>query len=178
MNKISKYLSDNLKKAKGSVLAIGLNDQKLLDDMEKNNDITYVELLSTNIGSDGSKKSWFTKKVTIKEFKKKYKKKKINYIVCDYHLIKDQLKHFIKNSVYINKEYLYLFGDKDEIDIDLITKRYSRYNTSIDIIENNKEVLIVINNSKAKNHFFKDIYYLIIDSLYNVLDLLGTFLAN
>lgn len=178
MNKIDKFLLDEMRKATGAVLAIGLNNKMILDTIDKNDNINYCELLNTTFTSKETKKRGRTKKVTVKEFKKKYKKKKINYMICDYNLIRNHLKHFVKNSVYINKNYLYIYGNKNELDIQLVKSRYSRYNTKINFIENDKEILLIIDNSKSKNKIIKDLFYLVYDNLYNALELFSNFLVN
>lgn len=114
----------------------------------------------------------FNKTIKIKKIRKVFKKKKIDYIICNYDEINNYFNTFIKDSIYINKKKIYYFGN---VDIDLLKYKYGRYNTNI-IIKNKN--LIEIDVSKAKNNFFKDNYYRLKDFKDKLVELIGDILMN
>ena len=63
-------------------------------------------------------------------------------------------------------------------DIENITKRYKRYNTEIEVIKCDDGNIIRINTSKARNKFFKDKFYFIVDTLSNIADIIGDILVS
>ena len=107
-----------------------------------------------------------------------FKKKKIDFIICNFEDIGRFLRTFIKDSVYINKSKLYIYGYTKDIDLELLEKRYKRYNTKIEILEFENQILITIDNSNAKNNPFKDFGYYICDIGYSLINLIGDLLIS
>ncbi len=163
-------LKDIIKKMEGNVLGIGL-DETLTYLIEKNEKIVECNLLNSCVKGK-FKKSLFKKTIKIKKIRKIFKKKKVNYIICNYDEIKPYLNTFVKDSVYINKNKLYFYGD---IDVELLKTRYNRYNTKINILNND---IIEIDNTLAKNNFFKDNYYRFVDFKNYLVELIGDILMN
>ena len=64
------------------------------------------------------------------------------------------------------------------MDVELLEKRYRRYNTNIEIIEYEKEILMIIDNSSSKNNIFKDFIYNISDLGYSLVNLIGDILIS
>lgn len=163
LKKIIKNLDDN-------VLGIGLSED-LIKEIENNDKIINCNLLNPYI--KGKKKfSLFNKTIKIKKIRKIFKKKKIDYIICNYDEINNYFNTFVKDSVYINKKKIYYFGN---VDIDLVKYKYGRYDTNI-IIKNKN--LVEIDNSKAKNNFLKDNYYRLKDFKDRLIELIGDILMN
>ncbi len=163
LKKIIKNLDDN-------VLGIGLSED-LIKEIENNDKIINCNLLNPYI--KGKKKfSLFNKTIKIKKIRKIFKKKKIDYIICNYDEINNYFNTFVKDSVYINKKKIYYFGN---VDIDLLKYKYGRYDTNI-IIKNKN--LVEIDNSKAKNNFLKDNYYRLKDFKDRLIELIGDILMN
>lgn len=181
MEKIYSLLRKEFKNNSGSVLGIGIMDQKLIDIIDQNSKITFCDLLNDpKVKKEKTKRKLFnfTKRVSPKALRKRYKKKSIDYVICSYELINPYIKYFIKDSIYITNKEVYLYAKKDEIDLELIKKRYSRYNVEIDIQEYKIDTLITIKTNKAKNYFFKDKLYFITDSLYNFIELISNYLLK
>ncbi len=177
MKDLLNELSSITKNLEGKLLGIGLYDDKLLKVIDNNHQITTYDILNSleeESINDGVKK----KVVYIRKLRKHYKKKKINNIICNYMEVKKHNKYFIKDSVYINRQHLYLFGDTKDVDLQLLIKRYNRYRVTIIKKEFKDKFLLIIDTSKAKNYRFIDIYYFISDSLYNGIELLSQFLLN
>lgn len=165
-----KELKKIIKNLDGNVLGIGLFED-LIKEIEDNDKIVNCNLLNSYI--KGKKKfSLFNKTIKIKKIRKVFKKKKIDYIICNYDEINNYFNTFIKDSIYINKKKIYYFGN---VDIDLLKYKYGRYNTNI-IIKNKN--LIEIDVSKAKNNFFKDNYYRLKDFKDKLVELIGDILMN
>lgn len=165
-----KELKKIIKNLGGNVLGIGLSED-LIKEIENNDKIINCNLLNPYI--KGKKKfSLFNKTIKIKKIRKIFKKKKIDYIICNYDEINNYFNTFVKDSVYINKKKIYYFGN---VDIDLVKYKYGRYDTNI-IIKNKN--LVEIDNSKAKNNFLKDNYYRLKDFKDRLIELIGDILMN
>lgn len=164
----------------GNVLTIGLDFSTVENVLEKNNKIFNSYCMSFN-GKKKTKKfenGRRGKTVSIKKIRKIFKKKRIDYIICNIEDINRFLRTFIKDSVYINKNMLYIYGPKKDIDLEMLEKRYGRYNTKIEVLEFEKEILITIDNSKSKNNIFKDFFYNISDLGYSLVNLIGDLLIS
>lgn len=165
-----KELIKIIKKIDGTVLGIGLKEE-LINELNENPNIIECNLLNPYV--KGNKKfSLFNKKINIKKIKKKFKRKKIDYIICNFNEISNFLNTFVNDSVYINKKKVYYFGD---IDIELLKIRYSRYNSLVKVKNKN---LIEIDNYNAKTNFLKSIYYRTVDFKDKVIELIGDILMN
>lgn len=169
-----KRLYDIISNMSGFVLAIGLDD-KLAEKIESNELITKCDILNyiPKKNSDSRKKEKL-KTINIKKIRKIYKKKNVDYIICNYDHVSKFLKTFIKDSVYINKSKLYFYGNVDK---DII-KKYERYDTTI-VVKDYKETCIVeIDNTKAKNNVFKEFKYKIIDGFNSFIEFVGDVLMG
>ena len=164
---------------KGSLLAIGLFEENLLDAIEKNDNIETCYLL--NKISLTSKKFSMTKrgknkKINIKKIKKQFKKKSLNNIICNYNIIKQFYRSFIPNSIYLTNKKIYIYGQRE--DLKKITSKYQRYTNKIKIEKVDEEYLMEIDTSNTKNSFFKDLIYKIKDFSSDFVDILTDILIN
>ena len=163
-------LKNIIKNLSGNVLGIGL-EENLASLIEKNDKIIECNLLNSyNKGK--FKKNFFNKTIRIKRIRKIFKKKRVDYVICNYNEIKDYLNTFVKDSIYINKNKIYFYGD---IDHELLKLKYSRYDTKINVISKN---ILEIDVSLAKNNFFKDNYYRFIDFKNRLVEIIGDILMN
>lgn len=167
-------------KMEGTLLGIGTFNEKVLENIEKNDKINLCYILS-NTGQKSNKKFKLfkkgkTKKVNIKKLKKHFKKKSIDNILCDYEVIKKYKRHFVIGSIYINGGKLYIYGNKKELEE--LKYKYERYTSDIEIIEEKNKSILVVNNNKTKNKIIKDQIYKFLDLLSEGLDFLTDMLAN
>ena len=81
-----------------------------------------------------------------------------------------------KDSIYLSKGKLYFYMPKG-IDSDYINK-YKRYNSKINIKEYDNTKLVIIDNSKSKTSKFKNIIYLISDTVTNLIDFISNILVG
>ncbi len=157
---MDKDLKKIIKNFSSSVLYIG-NDDEISKYLEKNENITSLDVLSNKKSTSKAKRKIFKKNktVNINKLRKRYKNKSIDYIICDYNIILPYIRKFIKSSVFISKNKIYFYGD---VDLSIINK-YKRYNCNINIINNKKNKIIEIDNINFKTNIFKNILYLIYD---------------
>lgn len=173
-------LKNICKDLSGNVLTIGLEFPTVEKILEKNEKIKQSYSMNFN-GKKLTKKYEKGKKgkiVSIKKIRKIFKKKKIDYIICNIEDIERFLRTFIRDSVYINKNKLYIYGNKNNIDLELLEKRYSRYNTTIEVLEIEHHFLVSIDNTKSKNNKIKDFFYNISDFWYWLINLIGDLLIS
>lgn len=174
MEKIVKELEHIIKGLNGKLICIGISEKILIDNIRKNEQIFYCDLLNSDIFSKdknkGKKKK--DKTLSINDFRKYYKKKKINYTICN---IKDMYKFypkFIPDSVRINSSYIYIYGDVT-YDYEKIEKKYKRYGAKIETIVDNKEFLLKIDLTHKKINFIKEKCLFVIDNIDRVIDIIS-----
>ena len=79
MKNVIKELEKTIDKINGSLLCIGLNNEYLIKKIKDNTNIIYCDLLNANVESGlklGKKRKKHEKSISIKDFRKHYKKKK------------------------------------------------------------------------------------------------------
>ena len=176
MKKLFNELNDKIKLMSGTLICFGTNEEKLLDDISKNKNILVCDIL-TNATSSSESGKGKSKKVDIKKIRKRYKKNKVNYIICNLNEMEKYKKTFIRDSIYINKGKTYIYYNKKE-DLEYIINKYKRYNTVISKIECLDGVVFEVDTIKAKTNKIKDIFYNIIDSILDILNVIGDLLAS
>lgn len=170
---------DITKCTSGNVLGIGV-DEKISEILEQNDLVTNCNLLNSYSKETNKKqtKKKRLKKIRIKKLRKVFKHKKVDFIICNTEEIKKYLKTFIKDSVYINKDMLYLYNIKDEELKQELIKKYKRYNTIVEEIKDENTTILKIDNKNSKTNIFKDTLYLIIDTLTQLLNIISDLLLN
>lgn len=175
-----KYLLDIIKKIEGNIIGVGL-DSMLLDGFDKNNRVNVytIDRAKPKIGFGKSKKRTTSsgRTINIKKLYKYFKNKSIDYIIGDIEEVNDYLKYFIRDSIYLNRKTLYLYGNK-EIDIELLKKRYNRYKVNIEVKEFKDSYLLIIDTSNSKTNFIKNKLYFIADTLYNLVEFISNVLTS
>ena len=173
------YLIDEIKKMEGNVISIGIDD-KLINYLKRNKKIYAYEInRCSTISFFQKKKRLFEnigKKINIKKLRKYFKKKKIDYIICDYEQITSYYKYIFKDSIYLTKGKIYFYASKD-IDMEYIQK-YKRYGSSIEIKDYNKTKLYIIDNKNAKTSKIKNIWFMICDTVTNIIDFISNILVG
>jgi len=188
----------------GTFLGIGIENHKMIETI-KNTDfdeIMFLEgpdylsskikpkkqrkklLKNHSINGEEQKKSYFERlfefhgkeMANLKKLRKSFKKKSIDNIIVNYFYIKKFEKHFVKDCVYLNRGFTYIYGEKD--DISELVLKYKRYTTKIEELENDKEFLLIIDNSDSKNNKIKDIGYFIVDTFSNIANVVADILIG
>ena len=173
-----KYLIDIIKNLKGNVLTIGIDD-KLLNGFNKNK-LVNVYTLDKARGIFSKSKKRKTEKgktINIKKLKKYFNKKSLDYVICDWYEIEPYIKYVVRDIVYLNCNKLYIYGDKS-MDIDIITKRFKRYGSKLNIKEFKDTIVIEINNIESKTNFLKNKLYYCTDTLYNLVEFISNLLVS
>jgi len=161
-----------IKQFNGSILGIGLDDY-LIKELDKNTCIKECNLLS-NISKTKGKGKGHNKTISIYKIRKFFKKKSIDFIICNYESIDRYLKTFVKDSIYLNSFKIYYYGSN----LDNLIKKYQRYNTKIEVIKKGKYTILEIDASMAKNNVFKELVYRFIDFINYIVELIGDILMS
>lgn len=173
-------LEEIIKNTKGNVLVIAL-ENKLLDVFDKNNKVNLYSISSNKNNGLFSRSNKRTtnkgKTINIKRLRKHINKKSTDYIICNMNEMINYYKYFIKDSIYLNNNIIYIYAT-NEIDKEFIIKKYKRYNVKISNVDYKNGFIITIDNTKGKNNFFKDKIYFIKDSFYNVAEMIGNILIS
>ena len=163
----------------GNVLGMGVDDE-ITEILEQNDLVLNCNLLnsySKSVTKTKGKRQRL-KKIKIKRLRKVFKKKKVDFIICNVDEIRKYTKTFIKDSIFINKDMLYIYNIKDDdLKQELIAK-YKRYNTIVEEIKDCKTVILKVDNKNSKTNIFKDVFYLIMDTLVQFFNIVSDLLLN
>lgn len=168
-NSVCKYV----KNMEGFLLGIGVQNEEILKQIEKNTSIKTCILLGK--GQEGTQKG-SNPSVNIRDFRKKWKRKRIDYILADAREVFPYLKYFIKDSIYINKRKIIFFIPKErnqEEVLEILIKRYHRYAVETQIEKCADGLLLVINILDRKQYYLKDRFYFVLDTIEEWLDKLS-----
>ena len=175
-------LESIIKNCSGNILAICL-DQKLMDAFKNNNHINLLSIESNNAVSFGTKikskkkKLNGSKNISIKKLRKYINKKSVDTLFCNMNEMNEYYKYFIKDSIYVCSGTIYIYFD-DSIDLEFIKSRYNRYNVIIEDTKYKNGYMLKIDVSQAKNNWLKDKIYMIHDTLYNLVEIIGNILVG
>ena len=163
----------------GNVLGIGVN-AKITQILEQNNRILNCNLLNSESEQKNTKKQkkQRLKKIRMKKLRKIFKKKKVDFIICNVEEIKKYLKTFVKDSIYINKQLLYIYNITDNEQKEELIKKYKKYNTNIEEIKDKNTTILKIDNKNVKTSIIKDYTYLTIDTLIQLFNIISDLLIN
>lgn len=177
-----KRLVEDIKKFKGNVVSIGINDDNIQKNLRKNKEISLFEL------EINTKRKLFSrrkrvkvsegKSVKIKKFRSAFKKKTIEYVIIDLNNVFDYYKYMASNSIYICKKKIYIYGNSDYVDAKAVEKKFKRYKTKIESLQDDNEYLVIVDVSKAKFSLIKEKFYIIVDTFINLGDMISYFLTS
>lgn len=164
-----------IKSLEGSVVAFGFKTEKFKSILNSNNKITTFDVLD-QITKKTSKEKGKSKRISIDSLRKKYKKKRVDTILIDVDAIDKYMTYLLKETIYIGKDKVYLFGTKEKVE--KYINRYKRYNISLEQKEYSNNLITKINISNSKNNFFKDKFYILKDKTNDFLSLLTDILTS
>lgn len=173
MNKIDKVLLDSVKNMQGSVLGFGNISQKIIDSIDKNNNILEFTLLSGDSGIKVEKDGFSSKKIPYHKIYKKFRKKNITSIIASYDELAKYKRRFISDSLCLAKQNVIVFIKNEDIDVDVIKKRYDRYHQNCEIINCRDGVVFIITKEKYKKNKLRDKLYLFINCIEDVINFIG-----
>ena len=176
MNKVEKELIKIIKKMNGSVICFGVYDEKILDIIKNNKAILNCDIYTLkDVNILSSEKSGRNKNFNINKLTKRYKKKNNNYIIGNIQELHRYKKTFVRDSVYINEDEIFLFSE-DDYDFEDIIRMYKRYNAQIDLIKLDNGVILKINVKNIKVSKLKCKWYSFIDSIISIYNAIGDLL--
>ncbi len=176
---IDTYMNQIIQKAEGNALAIGptISMEKAL---QENATITICDVLSKNNPSD-RKKSFFHKRpktFSFKKMRKTFHKKTKDIIIGDVFELERYMKTFIRDSIYITKGNIYLFVKDTNYDLDLLMKRYQRFDVTCEKEKVEDGIVLKVTVFNAKNHYWKEKLYYIVDTIVDIADIIGDALVS
>ena len=173
---MNKKMEEILKQLSGKVVGIGLSDE-FVEIVGQNNQIDNFTLMENN-SSKKSGKSGRSKVVHIKKIHKIFKKKKIDFTVVNFNDIEKYIKYFVKNSIFITKKKIYLYGNINQEQINNLLRKYNRYQVKSNLSKFGKKTIIEIDSTNSRNNYFKDKGYLLFDILDELLTILSDVLIK
>ena len=174
MNKIDKVLLDEVKEWKGNILGFGNLSEKIIASIEKNNNILGFTLLSSSQKSSStSKKGRSSRKLPYHKIRKKFRKKHIMHIIAFYDELERYHRRFISDSLYLAQDSITIFIKNENIDVDIIKKRYERYHQECEIISCKDGVVLKIRKINYKANKVRDTFYLFINFISDGINFIG-----
>ena len=163
----------------GSLIGIGSFSDKILYEIEKNSQIISCDLLNEtkHFTTTKGKGRGRCKKIRIQKLRKKWKRKSINYFLVDMDILEKYKKYFIKDSMYLNCNTIYLYTSHKEKDVSVWIERYQRYSVTLQKLFLDDGILLVIETNDQKRNFVKDRWYFMIDTINDILDVIGDILS-
>lgn len=170
-------LLSKIKEMKGNLLVIGIADEKIIKAIETNDDITICNFLDSNAGK-GIKSKKRGKRVNIKKIRRIFKRKTVDYIICDINVMSKYFRYFIKDSIYLCKKEVIYIGNTSDYDLDILISRYKRYKVLTELKKYKEKFLLIISTDQAKNNKIKDIFYFLGDTAIEIGNYITIFLTR
>lgn len=178
---LKEYLKKLIKKFTGNIIVIGLHDEELNEVIMKSKKLNQCYFLNSETKEEVKKKRWRLgrdESISIKKFRRKFKKKKTDYIICNITDMKPHLKHFIKDSVYICNNKIYYYGQEKDFDLIDMERKYARYNATLSTEKLKDSYIVIIDVKNAKYSRIKAFIYIVKDGFNIGCDILGDFLVH
>lgn len=174
MKKVNFRINEIISNLSGNMLGICLNDN-MLNSINNNDKITSCDVLSkiTRGKDDSGRKQ---KNFDIKKLRKKFKKKRLNYIIGNIEHLEQYFKTFIYDSIYINKGEIYLYTSIKDYDYDKIERKYKRYHINVEREECIDGLIFKIEVKNTKSRKIKDRAFTLLDFLLDLVELIGDIL--
>ena len=184
---IEKELSKLLKAVEGRILLIGLGGNNFNKIILNNDKILSCDIFCLNSASSSKKKSKgeinqsFDREIALRDIHKEYKKKDLDYIFCDIEVIKKEINYFIKNSLYLCHNRIFIYGNIVDYDIETLVERYEKYGIKINIKEKDGiyilEVIVGEEYKRIKSKWYFHLYNTI-DTLNRIVDSAGDMMTR
>ena len=176
---LEKELINISKKIKGRLVCFDVNNTNVLDAIEKNKKIDGLyEFSFSNKISKKMKYKLKRKRYNIKKIKKYFKKKSIDYFMGDITNLKKYFNTFIKNSINLNNNTIYLYGKNSDYDLNELIYRYKRYGIKVTVKNNEEYFVLEIIVLDIKTKFLKNCQYQVRDNMYNIGEYISQVLIN
>lgn len=175
MNKVEKYLVASIHNMQGHGLGFGTFGEKVMSEISKNSLITEFDFLSSNEGRviRGGNVKKHLEKIPYRKMRKKFRKKRIDYIIANYDELGKYHRRFVMDSLYLAKNKIDVIVRNEDIDIELLAKRYQRFHIYYELIHCKDGVILHIEKENYKKNKFRDSFYLLIDSFVDIVNFIG-----
>lgn len=179
MKTVEQYMKQIIHHGVGNVLAIGPTES-MQSELERNDAITICDVLNHPQKGLGVKTLFFKKEKTFhfNKMRKTFKKKRKDMILGDIAELENHLKTFIRDSIYITKGTIYLYTWNNTYDFELLIKRYKRYAIVCKLEKCKDGNILVIPVQNTKNHYWKEKFYYVIDTIADIIDMIGDALVS
>lgn len=177
MKKINSHLKSYVQKLKGTLLGIGIEEERIIELIDENDDIYMCDLLESAILTSEEGKTRKLKKIPITKLKKVFRKKRFDYIIANASILKPYFKTFVRDSIYLGQKTIYIYINFD-YDYERLQVMYKRYNVLVKIEPCKDGQILLIDLSDAKNHQLKNKFYYIIDTIIEMIDKIGDYLTQ
>ncbi len=177
MNTKKNVITTWLEQVEGRLIAIGIEEESILEMIEENNRITSCDLLHSTLLCEGKVDENVGKFLPIRRLRRYFKKKKHDAMLVNYTHVSPYMKTFIRDSIDITKKTI-CFYHLDEDTLAFLKKRYHRYHASLKEREEQNEFILEVDVTKAKTHVIQNWFYFLIDTVRNGIELLSDFLVN
>lgn len=164
-----------LKSLEGRVVAFEFKAEKFNSVLNSNRKIITLDILD-GVSKKVKKEKGKNKKISISSLCKRYKKNKIDTILIDTDVMDELMIYLIKETIYIGKKDLYLFGKKETV-IHYLQK-YKRYAITYDEKYFKDKAIVKINIFQAKNNKVMDKLYFLKDKIEQFIDLISNVLTS
>lgn len=171
---VNNYLNKILKEMEGNLLGIGIDNQQMLNTISKNKNILVCNLLDSV--SKGIGKGKNQKKVKVSKLRKKFKKKKNDYMIINLDTIRPFIKKIVSDSIYLNRKYLYIY-DRNLTSLDNIKKYYSRYDKTLEEIKCSDGIILKI-YTNCNTNFLKEFIFKILNFIYDIFNFITELLLD
>lgn len=174
-------LLEIIKNLNGNIFTLGIIDKDLILAIQNNPQISHFLMLNINQHVEYEKSNNYkpTKPIKIKKIKKKNRKKRIDYTICEISDCKDHFQTLINDTIYFTKTKIFYYGKITDYDIELLIKKYRRYNVIIKLTKfPNDEFILEVDTTKAKTNKLKSLFYRIVDFFALIFNFLTEFLIS
>lgn len=168
---------NRIKNYEGSILGIGIKEQKLKDAIWKNKRIYTCDLLEDEEEISGKSICYNIDKKTvqIKKLYQAYGKNKIDYILCNIENMNRFLPYIWRDAFYIGKKEICFYGKFTEEDASIFMQKCKRYNVKIEQIKEKNYLFFFMKKAsipryKSYLYFWFDKINLFLDKISEILE--------
>lgn len=161
----------------GTLLTVGIDDNVLLDIIDKNKNLNRNYNLEKRHKKQTKVEKQLCLNLKLRQLRKKLKNR-VDYIICDVNGINNYLRDFINVSYTLTNKSIIYYGIYDEYDIDRMINKYKRFNVKTEKKIYDDSFLLIINTKKLKTTKFKLLKYRFIDFFKDLVDAIGNFIMG
>lgn len=175
-----KNLINRIKNYEGAILGINIEEEKIKDAIYQNEKIYKCDLLEDRISKENLEKikektKDYEKVVPIRNLGKKYKKKKMDYLICDIDKTEKYMPYILRDIFLVSKKEACFYSKKKE-EADLFLEKVKRLETKIEKCKEGKYVFFYLKKKNIPR--YKSYLYFFIDEISLFLDKITDFLEK